>query len=78
MVMALWFFSNLQTPKDKDFAFTKFGELPVTANGRVQPMDSLARNSLLSLCEKQSLKTDPWKAWNEKKHILSATNGWPT
>ena len=70
--MALWFFGNLQTPKDKDFAFTKFGELPVTANGRVQPMDSLARNSLLSLREKQTLNTEPWKAWNEKPEIISA------
>jgi ABC-type transport system involved in cytochrome c biogenesis permease subunit len=73
LLMALWFFGKLQTPKDKDFAFTKFGELPVTANGRVQPMDSLARNSLLSLREKQTLNTEPWKAWNEKPKIMSAT-----
>ena len=72
-VMALWFFGNLQTPPDKDFAFTKFGELPVTANGRVQPMDSLARNALLQLREKQTLNLEPWKAWNEKPKIISAT-----
>jgi ABC-type transport system involved in cytochrome c biogenesis permease subunit len=72
-VMALWFFGNLQVPKDKDFAFTKFGELPVTANGRVQPLDSLARNSLLALREKQTLNLEPWKAWNENPKIISAT-----
>ena len=73
LVMALWFFDKLQAPKDKDFAFTVFGNLPVTANGRVQPMDSLARNSLLSLREKQTLNIEPWKAWNEKPKIIPAT-----
>jgi ABC-type transport system involved in cytochrome c biogenesis permease subunit len=73
LLMALWFFGNLQTPPDKNFAFTKFGELPVTANGRVQPMDSLARNALLQLREKQTLNLEPWKAWNEKPRIISAT-----
>jgi ABC-type transport system involved in cytochrome c biogenesis permease subunit len=72
LLMALWFFDKLQTPKDKDFAFTKFGELPVTANGRVQPMDSLARNSLLSLHDKQTLDLEPWKAWYEKQTSISA------
>ena len=64
-VMALWFFGNLQAPKDKDFAFTEFGQLPVTANGRIEPLDSLARNSLLEIREKQTLNTEPWKDWNE-------------
>jgi ABC-type transport system involved in cytochrome c biogenesis permease subunit len=72
LLMALWFFGKLQTPKDKDFAFTKFGELPVTANGRVQPMDSLARNSLLSLHDKQTLDLEPWKEWYEKRTSISA------
>ncbi len=71
-VMALWFFGKLQTPKEKDFAFTGFGELPVTANGRVQPMDSLARNSLLQLRERQRLYLEPWKEWYEKQKSISA------
>ena len=37
-----------------------FGTLPVTANGRVQPLDSYARNSLLQLREKTSAHTAPW------------------
>jgi ABC-type transport system involved in cytochrome c biogenesis permease subunit len=72
-VMALWFFAKLQTPKDKDFAFTEFGQLPVTANGRIVPLDSVARNSLLEIREKQTLNTEPWKAWNENPKIISAT-----
>ena len=71
-VMALWFFGKLQTPKDKDFAFTEFGQLPVTANGRIVPLDSLARNSLLEIREKQTLNTEPWKAWNENPKMVSA------
>jgi ABC-type transport system involved in cytochrome c biogenesis permease subunit len=73
LVMALWFFGKLQTPKDAGFAFSEFGRLPLTANGRVVPMDSLARNSLLEIREKQTLNTEPWKGWNEKPKIISAT-----
>jgi len=73
--MALWFLGNLQTPKDKAFAFTQFGELPVTANGRVQPLDSLARNALLQLREKQTLNLEPWKDWYQKPKIIPA-NEW--
>jgi ABC-type transport system involved in cytochrome c biogenesis permease subunit len=73
LVMALWFSGKLQTPPDKDFAFSEFGRLPLTANGRVVPLDSLARNSLLEIREKQTLNTEPWKGWSEKPRIISAT-----
>jgi ABC-type transport system involved in cytochrome c biogenesis permease subunit len=72
LIMALWFFGNLQAPKDKDFAFSEFGRLPVIYDGRLKPMDSLARNSLLQLREKQTLNTEPWKAWNENPKIIPA------
>ncbi|HEY2328794.1 MAG TPA: cytochrome C biogenesis protein, partial [Verrucomicrobiae bacterium] len=72
-VMALWFFGNVQAPKDKTFAFGEFGQLPLTANGRIVPLDSLARNSLLEIREKQTLNTEPWKGWNENPKIVSAT-----
>jgi ABC-type transport system involved in cytochrome c biogenesis permease subunit len=35
--------------KDKTFAVSQFAKIPLTFNGRVQPMDSLARNSLLQI-----------------------------
>ncbi len=73
LVMAAWFLGNLSAPKDKDFAYNEFGLLPVTANGRVLPMDSLARNSLLEIREKQTLNAEPWKGWNEKPLIIPAT-----
>jgi ABC-type transport system involved in cytochrome c biogenesis permease subunit len=73
LAMALWFFGNLSAPKDKDFAFSEFGQLPITSNGRIVPLDSLARNSLLAIREKQTLNTEPWKAWNENPKIIPAT-----
>jgi len=73
LVMALWFFGNLQAPKDKDFAFNEFGKLPVVFNGRLKPLDSLARNSLLQIREKQTLNLEPWKSWNENPKIIPAT-----
>ena len=73
LVMALWFCGKLQTPKDKDFAFSELARLPLTANGRVVPLDSVARNSLMEIREKQTLNTEPWKSWTGKPKIISAT-----
>jgi ABC-type transport system involved in cytochrome c biogenesis permease subunit len=73
LVMALWFFGNLSASKDKDFAFSEFGQLPITSNGRIVPLDSLARNSLLAIREKQTINTEPWKGWNENPKIIPAT-----
>ncbi|MEO8615359.1 MAG: cytochrome c biogenesis protein CcsA [Luteolibacter sp.] len=38
--------------------FKNFGMLPVVSNGRVQPLDSLARNALLSIHGKQGVPGD--------------------
>jgi len=73
LIMALWFFGNLQEPKYKNFDYNEFGRLPVLANGRIEPMDSLARNSLLEIREKQTLNTEPWKDWNQSPKMVSAT-----
>ena len=71
--MAAWFLSTLYPPHDTGFAFNEFGKLPVVFNGRLKPVDSLARNSLLEINERQTLDTEPWKDWNQK--IISA-NEW--
>ncbi|HSH95694.1 MAG TPA: hypothetical protein VK968_16240 [Roseimicrobium sp.] len=55
LFFAAWIVSELRAPKDKSYQFAEFGRLPVVANGRFQPMDSLARNALLQLREKQSV-----------------------
>jgi ABC-type transport system involved in cytochrome c biogenesis permease subunit len=73
--LGAWFLSTLRPASDTDFAFSAFGQLPVVFNGRLKPMDSLARNSLLEIHEKQTLNTEPWKGWNQGPKIISA-NEW--
>jgi ABC-type transport system involved in cytochrome c biogenesis permease subunit len=70
--MAVWFLNNLKAPKDKDFAFSQFGLLPVVADGRLKPMDSVARDSLLEIRHTQTLNAEPWKAWNQNPKTVSA------
>ncbi|MDB6032741.1 MAG: cytochrome c assembly protein [Verrucomicrobiales bacterium] len=72
-VFTVWVLASLRMPKEKGFAFNEFGRLPVVANGRFQPLDSLARNTMLQLREKQTANLEPWKGWNEKPRIISAT-----
>ena len=40
------------------FEMRKFGRLPVLLNGRIKPLDTVARNSLLIIHGKQTLATD--------------------
>ncbi len=58
-------------PRDKTFAVSEFAKIPLVFEGRVQPMDSLARNSLLQI---RSITQVPlegngangaWGAWEE-------------
>jgi ABC-type transport system involved in cytochrome c biogenesis permease subunit len=44
-----------KTAKD-DFDFTKFGKIPVLVGGRVKPLDTVGRNSLLIIHGKQELR----------------------
>ena len=75
-VMAVWFFGQLQTPQRQRFCvFSEFGKLPVVFDGRLKPLDSLARNSLLQIRQTQTLDLEPWKNWNAKPKIISA-NEW--
>ena len=70
-VMLAWFVGTLPPKREKSFAFSQFGKLPVVFNGRVQPMDSLARNSLLQIREKQEANLEPWKG--ASAHMISAS-----
>lgn len=46
--------ASLVPPKEPGFHTREFGELPVLLNGRIQPLDSVARNALLQLRAKQT------------------------
>ncbi len=74
-ILALWVLGAVRVPKDKPdaFAVQEFGRLPAVANGRFQPLDSLARNSLLQLREKQTANLEPWKGNFSRPKIISAT-----
>jgi ABC-type transport system involved in cytochrome c biogenesis permease subunit len=72
LVMAVWVLFQMVPPKDTDFAYSKFGQLPLVFDGRLKPMDSLARNSLLQINEMQELDLEPWKEWYQKHQTLPA------
>jgi cytochrome c-type biogenesis protein CcsB len=73
IVFAGWALGSLRVPKDKQWAINEFGKLPLMFGGRVQPIDSLARNSLLQIREKARANAEPWKNWWEKPKLISAT-----
>jgi len=55
VVMAGWALSGLRQPPETGFRTRDFGRLPVLMNGRFQPFDSVARNSLLQIRTKQTV-----------------------
>jgi ABC-type transport system involved in cytochrome c biogenesis permease subunit len=55
LVMAGWILSALHQKPETGFTARAFGKLPVLMNGRFQPFDSVARNSLLQIRNKQSV-----------------------
>ena len=57
---ALWIAASFfppKTPKD-DVDLAKFGKIPVQVGGRVKPLDTVARNSLLIIRTKETLRLD--------------------
>lgn len=54
-VFALWFLSTLRAPRYGAMDLHAFAELPVVFNGRHQPMDSLARNSLVQIRDRYQM-----------------------
>jgi hypothetical protein len=50
-----WLAGGLRASETPDFHFREFGRLPVLLNGRIQPLDTIARNSLLQLRAKQTV-----------------------
>lgn len=56
IAMAVWVASGLHTAKNRtEFKIEEFSQMPVLLNGRVQPWDSVAKNSLLMLRGKASV-----------------------
>jgi cytochrome c-type biogenesis protein CcsB len=58
--------------KDGEFHVHKFASLPVLLNGRVQPFDSVARNSLLQIRSTSAVPLEEvpsWKFWHHPKKL---------
>lgn len=56
-LFAAWLFSSLRpAPLVAGFDVAGFGRLPVLEGGRVKPLDSMARNSLLLISGRQTLR----------------------
>ena len=61
-IVTLWVLSSLRPPKNPtDINVRDFARLPVLLGGRVQPMDSVARNSLLTMSGKQTIRLEDRK-----------------
>ncbi len=69
-MFVLEFGNALRAPTDKTFAISQFAQLPLIFNGRVQPMDSLGRNSLLQIRNTMSVPLEgnaadgSWGEWS--------------
>ncbi|MEI7732153.1 MAG: cytochrome c biogenesis protein CcsA [Verrucomicrobiota bacterium] len=74
-LFAVWLLASMRLPGPKNgFDLTGFGQLPVLLNGRVQPLDSVARNSLLQIRAKQSVAwSDPGASKLKPPQTMSAT-----
>src|SRR5437868_10523974 len=60
--------------KDGEFHVRDFGRLPVLLSGRIQPFDSVARNSLLqirSIGDVPLEEVPSWKFWHHPKKLKS-------
>jgi cytochrome c-type biogenesis protein CcsB len=89
-----WFFVALfateivmvmRPKKDGEFHAREFGRLPVLLNGRIQPLDSVARNSLLQIRSTGDVPLEvttnrlgrleypsSWKFWHHPKKLKSS------
>ena len=60
--------------KDGEYHVREFGRLPVLLNGRIQPFDSVARNSLLQIRSTGDVPLEEvpsWKFWHHPKKLKS-------
>ncbi len=76
-VMAGWVLSGLRQPPETGFHTREFGKLPVLMNGRFQPFDSVARNSLLSISTKSTVSLKEARKLTGIKRIVATLVGTP-
>ena len=70
-IVILWLASCLFQPRPKsDFNIREFGSTPVLSKGRIQPLDSVARNSLLMLRGTQTYRDEAKKEHSAIEWLL--------
>jgi ABC-type transport system involved in cytochrome c biogenesis permease subunit len=70
-LFGLWSAMGLVPHREGDaLHVNEFGQLPVLLNGRVQPLDSLARNSLLTMRGKQTVAKERGGTYIDATHWL--------
>jgi ABC-type transport system involved in cytochrome c biogenesis permease subunit len=77
VVMASWVLSGLRQPPETGFHAREFGKLPVLMNGRFQPFDSVARNSLLSISTKSTVSLKEARKLTGIERIVATLVGTP-
>jgi ABC-type transport system involved in cytochrome c biogenesis permease subunit len=77
VVMAGWALSDLRQPPETGFHTREFGKLPVLMNGRFQPLDSVGRNSLLSISTKSAVSLKEPRQLTGIKRIVATLVGTP-
>lgn len=70
----LWIASSLLPPKaaTSDFDLRQFGKIPVLVGGRVKPLDTVARNSLLIIRSKEALRMSDGREVSAIKWLADA------
>jgi ABC-type transport system involved in cytochrome c biogenesis permease subunit len=68
--LAGWAVSGFFQPPENGFQTREFGKLPVLMDGRFQPFDSVARNSLLQIRTKQTVPLDNGQTLSATEWLL--------
>ncbi len=73
-LFAAWFLSGMQEPKPvQDYDLAGWSRLPVLLNGRIQPLDSVARNCLLSISGKSLVRVKGSNSLSAAEWLLETT-----
>jgi ABC-type transport system involved in cytochrome c biogenesis permease subunit len=70
---AAWALASLHQPPETGFHTRAFGRLPVLMDGRFQPFDSVARNSLLQIRARQTVALDNGRTMSATAWLLEVT-----
>ena len=72
-----WLGSRAPLPKDPagEMKMHAFGQLPIVYQGRIKPFDTLARNSLIIISERQSFRDEDGKKHPAIRWLLDVISG---